>query len=209
MNKFKAFLILFVSMCVHVMATECKNCFIDKYKEDIIGNWVVGDSLYIVTPKYVLYVPGKKMKCSYRTEVKGETVVYDITPSKHFYAISKEGDYIFRAMRWYRIEGSGNDIRLDNRKFLITIGPIKIFSFDGGGVLKKISDDETINRLKEYDLDYNIIKSLPIETHQKVPSNAIHVYDTEYDAKIPIGLTKIEDNSLPEIITKFSKQNNK
>jgi len=194
---------MFISTCV--MAKDMQDKQLTKYKEDIIGTWIVGESMYIVTPKYVLYIPGKKM--SYDTYMNGKISSYKIEPSKYFYAISKGGDYIFRALRWYRIEGKKDNMVLDNRKFFIRVGPIKLFSYDGGGVLRKISDSETIKRLKDYDLDYNIIRNLPINTHQDVPTRAKAVYDSGAnmkDVKMPI-----EENSLLDVIEKFLEQNKK
>ena len=69
----------------------CEGSVLKKYCEGIIGNWCIGDSLYIVTSEYVLYIPGKRMKCSYSKEVKGTLFMYEVMPSKTFYAISKEG----------------------------------------------------------------------------------------------------------------------
>ena len=186
----------------------CEGSVLKKYCEGIIGNWCIGDSLYIITSEYVLCIPGKRMKCSYSKEVKGKLFMYEVMPSKTFYAISKEGGYIFRAMRWYRIEGEGEDMVLDNRKFLFRVGPVKVFSFDGGGVLRKISDEEVIGKLAGYELDYDVIRKLPIETHQRVPAGAVCVYDTErkYNLK---GRVKVEDDSLPNVIEKFLLQRGK
>ncbi len=174
------------------------------YKKDILGTWVSGESMYIVTPKYVLLIPNKKMYTN--TYMNGEISPYKITPQKYFYVISKEssGAFFIRTNTWYRIYGKDKEISLDNRQFLIRLGTIKFLLLDGGDEYKKISDEETIERLRDYNLDYNIIRKLPIERHQNISKSSKVIYDTEPENTHPKGFkTKVNDNSLPDIVEKF------
>ena len=191
------------------MATEYNNPQLTKYQKDIIGTWVYetgGETMYIVTPKYVLYIPGKKM--SYDRYENGKVSRFKTVPVKNAYAITDESSgYYFKPRGWWRIEGHDANMRLDNRSFLLRLGFIKIFSLHGGGILKKISDEETIKRLKNYDLDYEKIRRLPIKNRVSTPNARNPLPPQNRDSR---GfLRDIEDNSLPEVIEKFLEQNKK
>ena len=127
------------------------------------------------------------------------------------YAITNEpSGYYFRSMRWYRIEGEGNNMCMDNLKFLLRIGPIKLFSYDRGGVLNKISNIEALKRLKDYNLDFDYIRKLPIQPHQNIPETAKNFNEISASPKDPKGfLINIKDNSLPEILEEFLKTKQK
>lgn len=191
------------------MATEYNNPQLTKYQKDIIGTWVYEtgeETMYIVTPKYVLYIPGKKM--SYDRYVNGKVSPFKTVPVKNAYAITDQpGGYFFRGRAWWRIEGNDENMRLDNRRFVFRLGPIKLISYDGGGVLKKISDEETIKRLKDYDLDYEKIRKLPIKNRASISNARNPIPPENRDSR---GfLRNVEDNSLPEVIEKFLEQNKK
>lgn len=171
-----------------------------KYEKEILGVWVSGDSMYIIVPQYVLYIPSKN------ADGKDE-----LKPAKYAYAITNEpSGYYFRSMRWYRIEGEGNNMCMDNRKFLLRIGPIKLFSYDGGGILNKISNIEALKRLKDYNLDFDYIRKLPIQPHQNIPETAKNFNEISASPKDSKGfLINIKDNSLPEILEEFLKTKQK
>lgn len=193
--RFFTFIILFV-ITIPTMASLNNADLLKKYEKEILGVWVSGDSMYIIVPQYVLYIPSKT--ANGKDELK---------PAKYAYTITKEtSGYYFRSMRWYRIEGEGNNMRMDNRKFLLRIGPIKLFSYDGGGVLNKISNNEALKRLEDYNLDFDYIRKLPIQPHQNIPETAKNFNEISASPKDSKGfLINIKDNSLPEILEKFSK----
>ena len=170
------------------------------YEREILGVWVSGDSMYIVDPRYVLYIPSKSPQGKDAPK-----------PAKYAYALTSEASgYYFRSMRWYRIEGVGNEMRMDNRKFLLRIGFIKLFSYDGGGVLNKISDVEALKRLEDYNLDFDYIKNLPIQPHQNIANTAKNFDEIPALPKDSKGfLIDMKDNSLPEILKKFLKTKKK
>ena len=61
-----------------------------KYEKEILGVWVSGDSMYIIVPQYVLYIPSKN------ADGKDE-----LKPAKYAYAITNEpSGFYFRSMRW-------------------------------------------------------------------------------------------------------------
>ncbi len=83
-----------------------------------------------------------------------------------------------------------------------------MFSFDGGGVLEKISNKETIERLKDCNLDYETIRNLSIYTHQSVPSFAKFFYDTASVRDEKRFITPVADKSLPSVIEEFLSTQN-
>ncbi len=197
--RFFTFISLSV-ITIPTMASLNNADLLRRYEKEILGVWVSGDSMYIIVPQYVLYIPSKTPNG--KDELK---------PAKYAYAITNEpSGYYFRSMRWYRIEGEGNNMCMDNRKFLLRIGPIKLFSYDRGGVLNKISNIEALKRLKDYNLDFDYIRKLPIQPHQNIPETAKNFNEISPSPKNPKGfLINIKDNSLPEILEEFLKTKQK
>lgn len=184
----------FIIVLCSILKLSASPCEIKTIEEEIIGVWGQANNtevpMLFITEKYVMVLT--------KYDKQGSVEDYSRKISKKSYIVTEESSkFYFRSTFWYAIRRKGKDLVLDSN---IYWGP---FVLDKGVVLKKLQANEVLSMLKDYKLDYQELRNLPI-----YPISHSYIKD-KTQKKSGNPFIPIKDDSLPPLMEKFLSEQGK